>query len=260
MSLTRSAFRTAAVALALLLPAAHADAETITLVADEWCPYNCEPGSDKPGFMIEIAQKVLGEAGHTVEYSNMPWSRAIEESRRGKFGGIVGAARDDAPDFVFPGAPLGISGSVFAVKKGDAWKYAGVDSLSGVSVGVIQDYSYAEDFDAYAEANAKDSKRIQVATGETALSTNIRKLEAGRIGALLEDKAVLEYQLSQEGKMGIFDYAGGLEEAEVFIAFSPAHAASKDYAKLLGEGVTKLRASGELAAILARYGLKVWQP
>lgn len=257
MSLPRSGIRAAAFALAFMLPAAQAD--TLTIVADEWCPYNCEPGSDKPGFMIEIAQKVLGEAGHSIEYSNMPWSRAIEESRRGKFSAIVGAARDDAPDFIYPSEPLGISGSVFAVKKGASWKYAGIDSLASASVGVIQDYSYSEDFDAYSEANAKDSKKIQIATGESALSTNIRKLEAGRIDALLEDKAVLEYQLAQENKMGSFDYAGGLEEAEVFIAFSPANPASKEYARLLGEGVARLRASGELAEILARYGLKDWK-
>jgi polar amino acid transport system substrate-binding protein len=257
MSLPRSGIRAAAFALALVLPAAQAD--TITIVADEWCPYNCVPGSDKPGYMIEIAQKVLGEAGHTIEYSNLPWSRAIEESRRGKFSAIVGAARDDAPDFVYPGEALGISGSVFAVKKGAGWKYTGIDSLAAVSVGVIQDYSYSDEFDAYAEANAKDSKKIQVATGETALSTNIRKLEAGRIGALLEDRAVLDYQLAQENKAGSVDIAGGLEEAEIFIAFSPANPASKDYAKLLGEGVAKLRASGELGKILARYGLKDWK-
>lgn len=254
---TGSGIRCLTLLLAFGLPAVQA--ETITIVADEWCPYNCAPGSDKPGYMIEIAQKVLGEAGHTIEYSNMPWSRAIEESRRGRFTAIVGAARDDAPDFVYPDQPLGISGSVFAVKKGADWKYTGTDSLAAVSVGVIQDYSYSEEFDAYSATHAKDSKRIQVATGENALSTNIRKLDAGRIGALLEDKAVFEYQLAQEGKIGAFDFAGGLEEAEIFIAFSPAIPAAKDYAKLLGEGIANLRASGELAKILERYGLKDWK-
>jgi len=32
-------------------------ADTITIRADVWCPYNCEPDSEKPGYMIEIVQK-----------------------------------------------------------------------------------------------------------------------------------------------------------------------------------------------------------
>ena len=43
-------------AVALLVPMA-ANAETINIVSDEWCPYNCEPGSDRPGFGIEIAME-----------------------------------------------------------------------------------------------------------------------------------------------------------------------------------------------------------
>lgn len=261
-SRTRSTPMFKAAALASVLWAGslfNAQAATITIVADEWCPYNCEPGSDKPGFMIEIAQKTLGAAGHTIDYKNMPWSRAIDEARKGKFDAIVGAAKDDAPDFVYPSVSLGVSGSIFAVRKGETWKYAGIDSLAGHSIGVIQDYSYDDDFDKYVEANAKDSAKLQVAAGESALETNIKKLEAKRIDAMVEDKSVLNYALSQMGKAGAFDVAGALGDAEVYIAFSPAKKESAEYAKLLSEGLQKLRASGELKTILAKYGLEDWK-
>lgn len=251
--------RTLAAALSCLMVLPAAQAASITIVADEWCPYNCEPGSDKPGFMIEIAQQVLGPAGHTIDYKNLPWSRAIEETRKGKFSAIVGAARDDAEDFVFPGSALASSATVFAVRKGDPWRYTGIPSLAGVSVGTIQDYSYSEEFDAYVEANGKDSAKIQAATGEDALSINMKKLDAKRIGAFVEDGAVLAYELDAAGKPGAYDIAGNLGEIDLFIAFSPAIPESKEYARLLGEGVDKLRASGELAKILAKYGVKDWK-
>ncbi|MBD8527786.1 substrate-binding periplasmic protein [Pseudomarimonas arenosa] len=236
-----------------------AQAATISIVADEWCPYNCEPGSDKPGFMIEIAEKTLGAAGHTIDYKNMPWSRAIDEARKGKFDAIVGAAKDDAPDFTYPAEPLGLSGSIFVVRKGEAWRYAGLDSLAGHAIGVIQDYSYDDELDQYIEANAKDSAKVQVAAGETALETNIKKLEAKRIDALVEDQSVLNYALAQAGKSGAFDLAGKLSDAEIYIAFSPAKKESAEYAKILSEGLAKLRASGELKQILAKYGLEDWK-
>lgn len=259
MHVVRNRLAVALVGLACALPGPSADAATISIVADEWCPYNCTPGSSDPGFMIEIAQKVLGAAGHTIDYKILPWSRAVDETRKGKFTAVVGAANDDAPDFAFPGSALGLSTTVFAVRKGDPWRYTGPASLAGISVGVIQDYSYEDGFDAYVEANAKDSAKIQVATGEDALGINIKKLEAKRIGALVEDQAVLEYELKQAGKAGTFDVAGDLGESELFIAFSPAVAESKEYARLLGEGVEKMRASGELATLLAKYGAHDWK-
>lgn len=43
-------------------------ADVVTLRADQWCPYNCVPGSDRPGYMIEIAREVFGRAGHQIDY------------------------------------------------------------------------------------------------------------------------------------------------------------------------------------------------
>lgn len=59
-----------ALLLAVVLQCARA--ETITIVADPWCPYNCEPGSDEPGFMVEIARRVFAEAGIEVRYETVP--------------------------------------------------------------------------------------------------------------------------------------------------------------------------------------------
>ena len=39
-----------------------ATAETVTLRADVWCPFNCEPDAASPGYMIEIAKAALEPA------------------------------------------------------------------------------------------------------------------------------------------------------------------------------------------------------
>ena len=46
------------VLLLLLLPQQVLSEERpgIVIAADQWCPINCVPGSDRPGFMIEIAR------------------------------------------------------------------------------------------------------------------------------------------------------------------------------------------------------------
>jgi polar amino acid transport system substrate-binding protein len=111
----------------------------ITLVADEWCPYNCAPNTDTPRFMIEIAQYAFERLGHTIRYEKIPWARAIRGTREGQYDGIVGAGREETPDFVFPEHGLGRAVHVFYVRQGEAWKYSGLASLEQISLGVVRD-------------------------------------------------------------------------------------------------------------------------
>jgi polar amino acid transport system substrate-binding protein len=115
----------AILACAVLLAAAPVRAETITLVADEWCPYNCAPGDAKPGFLIEIARRIFEPAGFGVDYKIVPWARAIRDARAGRYTAIVGAIRSEAPDFVFPETAAFPSGTHAFVRAGSDWRYAG---------------------------------------------------------------------------------------------------------------------------------------
>lgn len=101
----------------ILLTAVTSSADTISIVADEWCPYNCSPESDKPGYMIEIAAAVFQKSGHTVDYKTINWSRAIDKARKGKYTAIVGTTKGDAPDFIFPDQEQGVTTNSFFVKR-----------------------------------------------------------------------------------------------------------------------------------------------
>jgi polar amino acid transport system substrate-binding protein len=234
-------------------------ADEITIVADVWCPYNCEPGSDKPGFMIEIAQYALQKAGHQVVYKTLPWARAIEEVRKGNNTAVVGAAVDDTPDFVFPEIAIGVSRPCFYVDKSNPWKYQGIDSLSSIRLGAILDYAYGEGVDRYIETN-RETLNVQIVPGETALEQNVQKLLSGRIDVFIEGEMVMGNFLKQSRQETLVKSAGCYEESqEVFVAFSPALAESREYAKILSEGMQELRTSGALQKILESYGLKDWK-
>src|SRR5262245_47560403 len=112
----------------LLLPSAYA--AEVTLRADVWYPMNGEPNAANPGYMVEIAKESLAVGGHTINYQNLPWERAVTEVRAGKFDCVIGAYKDDAPDFIFPDEELGRVGQAFYVKKGNSWRYNGdINSL-----------------------------------------------------------------------------------------------------------------------------------
>jgi polar amino acid transport system substrate-binding protein len=243
---------------------ASIQAEVISLRADEWCPYNCTPGAEMPGYMIEIAQAVFGNAGHTIDYQILNWSRAILETRAGRHTAIVGAAKGDTPDFIFPAEPLGVAQVVFWVKKGNAWRYQGLESLAQIKIGVIQDYDYGEELNAYIAAHKKDALQVQILSGLDALELNIKKLALGRVDAVLEDQNVFQMKAHALGMMDLFENVGpgvetSFEENAVYIAFSPTQPKAQEYAQFLSEGVQTLRASGELQKVLTKYGLVDWQ-
>jgi polar amino acid transport system substrate-binding protein len=251
--------------LSILLLAAlplAAPADTIVLGADHWCPINCEPKSDKPGYMVEIAKTVLEKAGHKVEYKVLPWTRAIEEARRGSINGIIGGYTTDAPDFVFPANELGLLGSDIYVLKTNPWVYNGLESLGEISLGTVKDYAYGGEMENYIKQNQANSKRIQMADGDNALQTNLRKLTAGRVDAIIESDAVFWYNAAQMNLTDKVKAAGIVVEPEkLYIGFAPesVNPKSKEYAKLLSDGMENLRQSGELQKILAKYSLQDWK-
>lgn len=239
-----------------------ARAETITIVADSWCPYNCDPSGERPGFMIEIAKKAFEKHGISVEYKIMPWARAIEETRKGKYSAIVGASLQDAPDFIFPNISQGWMQNRFYVGKDSPWRYQGGDSLSKISIGVIAGYSYSDEIDGYLKANRNNPKYVQIVSGDNALEMNLGKLMAGRVGAIIEDTHVIRYYLASHPEFTGVTEAGSIKnskQSHLYIAFSPKHTQSQKYVEILGNEMRYLRASGELGKILARYMIPDWK-
>ncbi len=241
--------------LFLFSSASYCCAEEITVVADRWCPFNCEPASPNPGILMEPAITALKEAGYTVHYEIVPWSRAISDTRSGKYDAIVGAAESDAPDFIFPTVRGAHSSTEFWVKKGDNWKYTDTKSLKGRVIAVIQDYSYGEEVDGYIQENLADPAAVQVATGDEALQKNIAKLLLGRVSAVMEDRAVILYTLDKMNKKNELISAGKVKEQDLFVAFSPAKPRSKELAEIISRYTKKQRESGDEKQLLEKYGL-----
>jgi polar amino acid transport system substrate-binding protein len=251
-----------AIALSLASMAMANDQHTITITADEWCPYNCGEGDENPGYMVEIVRAALGKSGIDVVYKVMPWSQAIEKTRAGEYEALVGAARGDAPDFLFPDVLQGISINQIWVRKDSAMEYKNLNSLNGLKLGIIEDYSYGKKVDPYLKKRiSKGGDDIKVISSENATESNISELVAGNLDVILEDKNVVEYYFASRNlpmalkavgnSVDIQDY----EDTFIYVAFGPGNPKAKEYAKLLTKGVQEMRRNGELNAILAKYNV-----
>ncbi len=232
-------------------------ADTITIVADEWLPYT---GSEKDqnGYLIEIAKTIFSKHGHTVVFKNVPWSRAVDEAANGQYSAIAGGYRSDAPNFIYPSNEQGYGIDAFFVLNESTWTFKDVSSLSSITLGTIQDYSYGDDIDAYIGKNSSSGK-INALTGTDNLTMRqIQMLQQKKINAFIENKNVLYYIVKKNAITGIKE-AGSRAGAKIYIAFSPKNPKSVEYAKILSDGMSEIRTSGELKKILDKYGLKDWK-
>lgn len=245
------------IALVPLLMAGPAGAaETVRLRADAWCPYNCDPKAERPGYMIEIMRHVFPDGG--IDYQLLPWSRAVDEARAGRIDAVAGATAADGEGLVFGQQSIGVTTTIIITRRGGTWRYAGLQSLDGKRLGAVKDYSYGEELDAYIQAHAADGTRLELAAGEDVTDQNLKKLLTGRVDAIVEDMNVAGFALAAQAIDGLVDIQPINEGTPLYVAFAPGPKGTAR-AQALDEGILALRRSGELARIMARYGLGDWQ-
>lgn len=231
--------------------------EIITVRADFWCPYNCKPDNAKPGFMIEVLQKAFPQS--TIQYEELNWARSIKETRDGKWDVIVGAAKSDAPDFIFPENNFGGASNCFYLKKDNKWQYKDISSLENMTLGVIQDYAYVEDINHYIKVNGKNSKKVQVHSGNDALIRMLQKLALNRINVIVEDENVMGYALKYYPKFTDVRKDKCIVVDNLYAAFSPAFKdKSVARAKQLDKKMSEMEKNGEMDKLLEKYGVEPW--
>ena len=230
-----------------------AASDTIVLMADEWCPYNCEPGSDAPGFMVEIAREALAPFGHEIEYESLNWARSLHRAELGEINGVIGAIPVEAPGFVF-GPPMGTYVDVVAFRTGEAIDPDAIADQGDLRLGAINGYEYYGVVSEYIKLNSGNKALVQYMSGDDALEKNLRKLIAGRLDMVAEVRAVLEYSLAKTGLADQIELALTDDLDEIFIAFSPALPISHTYADQLTEGVSLMRENGRFDEIMLKYG------
>ncbi|MBW4934642.1 substrate-binding periplasmic protein [Marinobacter sp. F4206] len=228
---------------------------TITIAADPWCPHNCEAGSEREGYMVEIAREAFALARLNVTYVNMSWARALAQAEEGYVDAVVGAFISDAPGFVFPEEAIGQARTALFAHSDSHWSYRDIDSLKAYKLIAINGYSYSPELDEYIEDHREDRNRVWIISGPSPLDRAIELLGQDRTDVLPEDKRVMQWTLAHMDNPPALRMVGQLEQMPTYIAFSPANPDSPEFAALLTEGVRKLRETGRFQEILSLYGL-----
>jgi polar amino acid transport system substrate-binding protein len=232
-----------------------AQAQEVKIITTDFCPFVCENSSDL-GYAVDITKRVLERSGHNVSVTFASWARALESTRQGDFAAALSPAKTEAPDFIFPEEPIGVQRYCFFRREDSDWQYKGTASLKGQKIGALRDVSYAEITD-WLEDRA-NAASVDFLTATSGTDQNFRKLVAGRLTILLEDDGVGSYYIKANNLK--LAKAGCLAGEAIYFGLSPASPArSRDLAATFDAGIRALRASGELNAILMRYGVNDWK-
>ncbi len=243
--------------LVVLSTALVAAPDTVRLSADPWMPYNGTPGDERPGYVVEFAREIFSAAGIQVEYTVMPWEKALTAARAGEVDGAICANREEGAELVIEGEHVGAPKMIIVTRPDSDWTLRNVSSLRQIRLGVIAEYSYWPMMDSYIEKAEADA--VYVASGEAPLDDLIAKLDAGEIDAFVESEAVFAWKLRELNRSrDTIKVVYRHFPDEVFIAFSPDDKGRR-FARIFSEGLAKLKAEGRADIIARRYGLLSWQ-
>lgn len=247
-------FRTTLFCCLSLLPATGLAQSVLRLVSDPWCPVACTAGSAHPGYVVELAKAIFEPAGIRVDYREVPFARAEQMVSKGDADGFIGVLKlPKRHDWAFPASPQAISRVCFYTRPESRWQYPPANPAAPLPrIGSIKDYSYGKEIDHWLAQVRPDA-----ISGVDGLARNIRKLSGQRIDVLVEYELVAQYQMHTH-KHPLRNAGCSQQADELYLAFSPARPNAPDLALQFERGVHRLRQSGELARILAAYGLRDW--
>jgi len=249
--------RLATLACCLVFWSAPCPAASIALSADEWFPYNGTPGAAREGYVVDIARAVAQRQGDQLEYRTFDWETSLARVRAGSDDCAIAATAADGAGLALSTQAVGRSVNAFFVRRETAWRYAGRDSLKEIRLAAIAGYAYGPEIDAWIAA-APPERITLVRNTRRGLRQAFGLLLTRQADAVVDDQLVVRALADQMGVRDRITDAGPAPGAlDLYIACSPTKRGHR-LAQEFGDGVRALRDSGELATIMARYGLEDW--
>lgn len=206
---------------------AQAQEKTVSLATLEWPPY---VGAALPeeGATTAVIKKAFETAGYKVEVIFLPWKRAVEETAEagGKFDAFYPGYNCNQKPGLVSSESLGSSPLGFAENAEAPLAWSSLDDLAGKRVGTVQGYTNTAEFD---ERVAMGKITADAAVNDL---TNLKKLVAKRLDAVIVDRFVMEYMLKTEKDLAadagkIAFNKKPLEEKNLFLCFRDDSAGKK---------------------------------
>ena len=258
MRFALSALATLAAMSSCAAAPASAPARPVSLAADDWCPQHCEGDKQRKGYIVDIVGQALAAEGvpYTIVYR--PWMRALRQTEKGVFDGLLTPTVNGYPQFLYPKEAVGYQQYCFYVNVESDWTYKAPADLLGKRIAHLKESGFGK-LEKYIAANRR-AIRVDEFVGSNGMTDRMFKfLAADRADAVIVTSDVFDLGRRDNKAMGAFKQAGCLENEKLAVGLSRANPErSRWIAGKLDSGIRKLRQSGQLKRILGQYGIAEW--
>lgn len=235
-----------------------AERPVIRVAAIDWCPQIC-PNADKPGYIIELVKRLYRDTQYDLDIKIYPWSRAIAMARQGRVHAILSPAKAEAPDLLYPINEVGTQRMCFFTERSDDWYYLNIHSLKTKQFGLSSETSL-EELNDYAALHPEQFQYLPY--NERHIVQQANKVLKNRIDAFLFTYNSTVYTLKNARKWQMFKSAGCVQEAEIYMAFTPQLSKQVDVKRMMevfDENMANLKAGQEVEQVMQSYGLEDWR-
>ncbi|MCP4322822.1 MAG: amino acid ABC transporter substrate-binding protein [Psychromonas sp.] len=222
--------------------------QSITMVTDQWDPYY---GSElkNNGPVAEITSAVLAQLDYQLQVSFIPWKRAVEYSKNGKYQAVLGGYYNQqrAEHFWYSDS-IATSDIVLFSQVENRVQVTTIASLNNQRVCVINGYFNGESF-------KKNQKIVRVKSNT--LKHCFERLIAGRVDYLVANRLVGLALLNKEfveDKSTIQPMPLLLAQEQIYILWSKNVAENFELNKQFNRALQQLINSGKVQQIWQKHG------
>ncbi|WP_189429479.1 substrate-binding periplasmic protein [Alishewanella longhuensis] len=164
---------------------------SIEISTGEWPPFL---GAELPeqGVIARLIRDIFAEAQISVQFTFLPWSRAMHDTVNGKYAAtaVWMFADDRAKNFLYSAAVLNEK-FVFFYRKSQPFYWQQLTDLQGMIVGGVSGYSYGPNFDAAVKNHIIGLDIVGT------VEQNFQRLALGRVDVVAEEISVGYHMLQQ---------------------------------------------------------------
>lgn len=230
--------------------------KTVLVVSDDWCPFSCEADSAERGILVDIVEEILAANGLLVEYQTLPWYRARHLVETGEASVALGLAEVTTSKLLRNDEPLYRDETVLIWRRGEGQRYTGPQVLENYRVGVSASNNFDSrgDLDRYLDDRRSRGTGITALFEEASTSSLILMLMSGRIDVFLADIQAISRVLEATGQLDQVDIVETGKGNNLYAGVTPSDE-GREYARIIDEGISSLKASGRMIELLDKYDL-----
>ena len=179
-------------------------AETLKVCYDQWPPMTMFPSEEAParGVIIDMLDEIYSSKGYDLEYFEVPLARGLKMVANGLCDMLPEFPASETPreGFVYASEETFAYTTAFVVRRGDPWRYNGIESMKGkrVATGPGWDYSsISVGYQNYLD-NPKNAEFVEVVAGyDDVVDRIFNMIKENRVDIYADNDLVLQFVMKR---------------------------------------------------------------